>query len=348
MKAAIFKGKGKIEIEQRPRPQIKESTDAIVAVVLSCVCGSDLWYYRGIEPHKEGPIGHEFIGLVEQTGVDVKDIKKGDFVIAPFAFSDNTCPHCMAGFQTACMNGGFFGMGDEGLGGQAEYVRVPQAGGTLVPVAGSSFSDETLASLLTLSDVMATGFHAAISAEVKTGDTAAIVGDGAVGLSGILAAKLLQAGRVIVLGSTHKERQQLASQWGADEFISIRGQQAIDKLMQLTGGVGADAVLECVGTNEANQMAFAIARPGAVVGRVGVPHDVQMDARGIFFANVGTKGGPAPVRRYLPKLLDAVLEGRINPGEVFDFKSDLDHIQDAYQVMDQRKAIKSLIKVRDI
>ena len=348
MKAAIFKVKGKIAVEERPKPKIKESTDAIVHVVLACICGSDLWYYRGIEEHIEGPIGHEFIGVVDKIGSDVKDIKKGDFVIAPFAFSDNTCPHCQAGFQTACVNGGFFGMGKEDDGGQAEFVRVPQADGTLVTVPGSGFSAETLASLLTLSDVMGTGYHAAMSAEVKEGDTVAVVGDGAVGLSGVLSAKLLGAKRIIVLGSTHDSRKKLALEWGADEYISVRGEEAIEKVMELTDGIGADAVLECVGSKQANETAFAIARPGAVVGRVGAPHDVQIDAKGTFFRNIGMRGGPAPVREYLPKLMDAVLKGKINPGKVFDFKTDLDHIQEAYAAMDDRRSIKSLVKVSDI
>ena len=348
MKAAIFKGKGKIAVEERPKPKIKEPTDAIVRVVLACVCGSDLWYYRGIEEHKEGPIGHEFIGVVDEVGSDVKEIKKGEIVIAPFAFSDNTCPNCQAGFQTACINGGFFGMGEEGDGGQAEYVRVPQADGTLVAVPKSDFSDETLKSLLTLSDVMGTGYHAAKSAEVKEGDTAAIVGDGAVGLTAILSTKLLGAKRVIVLGSTHKDRQELADEWGADEFISVRGEEAVKKVMELTDGLGADAVLECVGTSQANNTAFAIARPGAVVGRVGVPHNVQIDATGTFFRNIGMRGGPAPVREYLPELMYAVLQGKINPGKVFDFKTDIDHIQEAYAAMDERRAIKSLVKVRNL
>ena len=348
MKAAIFKVKGKIAVEEQPKPKIKESTDAIVHVVLACVCGSDLWYYRGIEEHIEGPIGHEFIGVVDKIGSDVKDIKKGDFVIAPFAFSDNTCPHCQAGFQTACVNGGFFGMGIEGDGGQAEYVRVPQAGGTLVAVPGSDFSDETLVSLLTLSDVMGTGYHAAMSSGVKEEDTVAVVGDGAVGLSGVLSAKLLGAKRIIVLGSTHESRKKLAVEWGADNFIDARGEEAVNTVMKLTSRVGADAVLECVGTRQANDTAFAIARPGAIVGRSGVPHDVQIDATGTFFRNVGMRGGPAPAREYLPRLMDTVLQDKINPGKIFDFETDLDHIQGAYAAMDERRAIKSLVRVSDV
>jgi alcohol dehydrogenase len=348
VKSAIFKSKGKVAVEKRPKPKINEPTEAIVRVVLTCVCGSDLWYFRGISEHKIGPIGHELIGVVDEVGSDVKHIKKGDFVIAPFAFSDGTCPHCQAGFHTACSHGGFFGGGIEGRGCQAEYVRVPQAEGTLVVVPGSDFSNETLASLLALSDVMGTGYHAAISAQVKKGDTVAVVGDGAVGLSGVLSSKILGAKKIILLGSTNKSRQELAREWGATDIIDVRGDAAIQKVMELTGGIGADAVLECVGTKDANNTCFAIARPGAVVGRVGVPHEVEIDATATFFRNVGMRGGPAPTRAYMDKLLEAVLSGKINPGKVFDFTTDLDHIQEAYEAMDKRRAIKSLIKVSDI
>jgi alcohol dehydrogenase len=348
MKSAIFKGKCEIAVEERPKPAIKEATDAVVRVVLSCVCGSDLWYYRGIAEHKEGPIGHEFIGVVDEVGSDVKCIKEGDFVITPFAFSDGTCPHCQNGFHTACSNGGFFGMGDEGMGCQAEFVRVPRADGTLVVVPGSNYSDETLASLLTLSDVMGTGYHAAVSANVKKGDTVAVVGDGAVGLSGVLAAKLLGAKKIMVLGSTHKNRQELAKEFGATDSMTVRGDEAVKEVMRLTEGIGADAVLECVGTKQANYTCFAIARPGAVVGRVGVPHGVEIDSVGTFYRNVGMRGGPAPTRAYINILLDAVLKGKINPGKVFDFSTGLDNIQEAYEAMDQRRAIKSLIKVSEL
>jgi alcohol dehydrogenase len=348
MKAAIFKGKGKIVIEERPKPTIKESTDAVVRVVLTCVCGSDLWYYRGLTDHEIGPIGHEFIGVVEEVGFDVNDIKKGDFVISPFAVSDGTCPHCKAGFHTACSNGGFFGGGEEGMGCQAEFVRVPQADGTLAVVPGLEFSDEILASLLTLSDVMGTGYHAAVSAQVKEGDTVAVVGDGAVGLSGVLSAKLLSAKRIIMLGSTHKNRQELAKEFGATDIITIRGEEAVKEVMKLTNNIGADAVLECVGTNQANHTCFAIARPGAIVGRVGVPHNVEIPAEDTFFGNVGIRGGPAPTRAYIPILLEYVLKGKINPGKVFDLKTDLDHIQEAYAAMDERRVIKSLVKVSSL
>ncbi|MDB4978205.1 MAG: dehydrogenase [Candidatus Peribacteria bacterium] len=344
MKAAIFKAKDSITVEERPKPSVKEPTDAIVRVVRACVCGSDLWYYRGITPHPEGSIGHEFIGFVEETGAGVKDIKSGDFVIAPFAYSDGTCANCQAGFQTACVHGGFFGGGNEGEGGQAEYVRVPHADGTLVKVPGSNFSDEMLASLLALTDVMGTGYHAAVSAEVTKGDTVAVVGDGAVGLCAVLSAKMLGAKRIIAM-SRHEDRQALAREWGATDIVEDRGEDAVRAVMALTDNVGVDAVLECVGTAEANKTAFAIARAGAIVGRVGVPHDVQIDAMGTFYRNVGMRGGPAPVRAYMDILLPAVLEGRINPGKVFTFTTDLDHIADAYAAMDERRAIKSMLTI---
>jgi alcohol dehydrogenase len=347
MRSAIFKEKGRVVLEERPEPKIKEPTDAIVRVVLACVCGSDLWFYRGISDHKEGPVGHEFIGYVEEIGSGVTSVNAGDFVISPFAFSDGVCPHCKAGFHTACEHVGFFGMGNEGDGAQAEYVRVPYADGTLVAVPGTGFSEETLASLLTLSDVMATGYHAAASAGVKEDHTVAVVGDGAVGLCGIISGKLLGAKRIIVLGSTHEKRRKLAREWGATDFRTERGDDAVSAVMQLTDGVGADAVLECVGSNEANQTSFAVARPGAIVGRVGVPHGVEISAEGTFYRNVGMRGGAAPARAYLPDLLEAVLKGKINPGKVFDLKTDLDHIQEAYAAMDERRAIKSLVKVSD-
>lgn len=347
MKAAIFKGIGKVEIEERPIPTVKEGTDAVVRVVRSCVCGSDLWYFRGHSEHKIGPIGHEMIGVVQEVGADVKGIKKGDFVIAPFAFSDGTCPNCSHGFHTACVQGGFFGSGDEGMGCQAEYVRVPQADGTLVAVPGSDFSDDALASLLSLADVMGTGYHAAVSAEVKEGDTVAVVGDGAVGLAGVLSASLLGAKRIIVF-SRHADRQKLALEFGATDILEERGDAAIEAIKKMTHGIGVDAVLECVGTSEASDTSFAIARAGAVVGRVGVPHEVTINATSTFFRNVGMRGGPAPVRAYMDALLPAVLDGRINPGRVFDFTTDLDNIAEAYAAMDERRAVKSLLKVSEI
>jgi alcohol dehydrogenase len=347
MKAAVFKGKGAIAVEERPKPTMGEPTDAVVRVVLACVCGSDLWYYRGESDHPVGSIGHEFIGVVDGIGPDVRTVAVGDFVIAPFAWSDGVCKNCAAGFHTACVRGGFFGGGIEGDGGQAEFVRVPEADGTLVPVPGAAHSDETMASLVALTDVMSTGYHAAVSADVQRGDTVAVVGDGAVGLSGVLSANMLGAERIIVLGSTHEDRHQLAREWGATDIISVRGDDAITALHDLTDGYGADAVLECVGTKEAMETSFAVARPGAIVGRVGVPHGVTIDAEATFYRNVGMRGGPAPARHYQPELLKAVLDGQINPGKVFDLTTDLDHIADAYAAMDERRAIKALIKVSE-
>jgi alcohol dehydrogenase len=345
MRATIFKGKGSIVVEERPKPTIQEPTDAVVRVVLACVCGSDLWFYRGISQVPHGTVGHEFIGVVDEVGADVRDLSVGDFVISPFSFSDGTCRNCAAGFHTACVHGGFFGKGGDDDGGQSEFVRVPQADGTLLKVPGSDFTDETMASLLALTDVMATGYHSAVSAGVKAGDTVAVVGDGAVGLSGVLSARMLGAGRIIVLGSTTESRHALAREWGATDIVTARGDDAIQQLKALTGGYGADAVLECVGTADSTTTAFAIAGAGAIVGRVGVPHDATVDAEGTFYRNVGMRGGPAPARHYQPELLKAVLNGEINPGKVFDLTTDLDQIADAYAAMDERRAIKALIKV---
>jgi threonine dehydrogenase-like Zn-dependent dehydrogenase len=344
MKAAIFQGPWKIEVGERPDPTIKEPTDAVVRVVLACVCGSDLWYYRGETDFPVGsPIGHEFIGVVAHVGDEVRHVAKGDFVISPFAYSDGTCPNCQVGMTTACINGGFFPAGN-GDGGQGELVRVPLADGTLVKVPGSTYSDEIMKSLLTLSDVMGTGHHAAVSAEVQKGDTVAVVGDGAVGLCAILASKRLGAARILAL-SRHPARQQLAREFGATEIVEERGEAAVEAVKHVTDGIGVDATLECVGTNEAMQTALAIARAGSIVGYVGVPHGVEMPVPTLFYRNVGAHGGPAPARAYLPELLDDVLAGHINPGRVFDFTTDLDGIAQAYAAMDERRAIKSLVKV---
>jgi threonine dehydrogenase-like Zn-dependent dehydrogenase len=342
MRAAIFREPRRVEAGERPDPSIVEPTDAIVRVTLACVCGSDLWYYRGDSPFQPGPIGHEFIGVVEDVGGDVSDVKRGDLVIAPFAFSDGTCPHCRHGITSACSAGGFFP--SNGDGGQGEAVRVPLADGTLVTVPGSGHSDETLASLLTLSDVMATGHHAAVSADVRPGATVGVVGDGAVGLSGVLAAKRLGADRIIAL-SRHADRQALAKEFGATDIVAERGDAAVEAINEMTGGVGVDATLECVGTGQAMRTALSIARPGSMVGYVGVPHGVELPIGEMFRWNKGIRGGSAPVRAYIPQLLPDVLEGRINPGRVLDYATDLDGIADAYAAMDERRAIKSLVRV---
>jgi threonine dehydrogenase-like Zn-dependent dehydrogenase len=342
MRAALFVGPHHIDVGDRPDAAIAEPTDAVVRVVLACVCGSDLWYYRGDSPFEPGPIGHEFVGVVEDVGADVRNVAKGDFVIAPFAFSDGTCPHCRHGITSACVAGGFYP--SNGDGGQGEAVRVPLADGSLVKVPGSGHSDEMLASLLALSDVMSTGHHAAVSADVKPGGVVAVVGDGAVGLSGVLAAKRLGAERVVAL-SRHADRQELAREFGATDIVEQRGDEATAAVMELTGGVGVDATLECVGTGQAMETALSIARPGSMVGYVGVPHGVELPIGEMFFRNKGVRGGSAPARAYIPELLDDVLEGRINPGRVLDYETDLDGIVDAYAAMDERRAIKSLVRV---
>src|SRR4051812_8349440 len=342
MKAAIFKGKGTIDFGERPDPQVHEPTDAIVRVVRGCVCGSDLWYYRGINPHKVGSIGHEYIGVVEAVGADVTDLAVGDFVIAPFTFNDGACPACQAGFQSNCVHGGAFGDGDID-GGQGEKVRAPYADATLVKVPGSDFTDEQLASFTALSDVMCTGYHAAVSAGVGEGDTVAVVGDGAVGLSAVLAAKRLGAERIIAL-SRHGDRQRIAREFGATEIVDSRGEQANQTVLALTEGIGVDAAMECVGTQQAIDTAAAIARPGSTIGIVGVPHGT-VPFNATFFRNIAWRGGPAPARIYIPELLDDVLHNRINPGLVLDFETDLDGTPKAYEAMDNRTAIKSLIRV---
>jgi threonine dehydrogenase-like Zn-dependent dehydrogenase len=342
VRAAVFAGPRSIEVAERPDPIVKEPTDAVVRVTLACVCGSDLWYHRGDSDFAPGPIGHEFVGVVEDVGSEVRDIATGDFVIAPFAFSDGTCAHCRHGITSACANGGFFPM--NGDGGQGEAVRVPLADGTLVRVSDTRHSDQLMRSLLTLSDVMATGHHAAVCARVKGGDTVAVVGDGAVGLCGVLAAKRLGAERIIAL-SRNPSRQALARDFGATDVVEQRGDEATAAVMELTDGVGVDATLECVGTGQAMDTAFSLARPGSMVGYVGVPHGVELPLDEMFFHNKGLLGGSAPVRAYLPELLDDVLAGRINPGRVLDFETDLDGIAEACAAMDERRAIKSLVRV---
>jgi threonine dehydrogenase-like Zn-dependent dehydrogenase len=346
MKAAIFRGTGTIEIGQRPDPQIEEATDVVVRVVRGCVCGSDLWYYRGINTHKVGSIGHEYIGVIEAIGSDVTRLAVGDFVIAPFTFSDGTCPACQAGFESNCEHGGAFGDGDID-GGQGEKVRAPHADATLVQVPGSDFTDEQLASFTALSDVMCTGYHAAVSAGVKAGDTVAVVGDGAVGLSAVLAAKKLGASRIIAL-SRNPARQAVAKEFGATDIVEERGDEAVEVVLRLTDGSGVDAALECVGTDQSIETCAGIVRAGGMIGAVGVPLYEKFEYKTLFWKNVGIKGGVAPARRYIPELLEDVLAGRINPGLVFDYTTDLDHVADAYAAMDERRAIKSLVRVGSV
>lgn len=348
MKAAIYKGIKQMACEERPKPTIIDDGDAIIRVVRACVCGSDLWFYRdGREADTQ--TGHEAIGVVESVGDDVTIVKPGDFVIVPFPYSCGKCPVCKAGFESSCPHGGYFGSGD-GMGCQAEYLRVPEADGTLVivPADAEDLSDEMLASLLTLSDVMSTGYHAATSAEVKPGDTAVVFGDGAVGLCAVLSAKLMGASRIISM-SRHADRREIARKFGATDFVEERGDEAVVKVLEMTDGYGADAVLECVGSALSNDTAMKVARAGAVVGRVGLPHDVEVDIPGLFYRNVGLRGGPAPVRTYdMQRLLKEVLDGTINPGIVYTSEYTLDDIQEAYAAMDERRTVKSLLRISEV
>ncbi|MEO6145429.1 MAG: zinc-dependent alcohol dehydrogenase family protein [Dermatophilaceae bacterium] len=347
MKATMIHAARDVRLEDQPDPSIQKPTDAIVRVVAACVCGSDLWFYRGDNAIEEPfRIGHEFVGIVEAVGSDVRSLSKGDFVIAPFMYSDNTCPHCQVGIQSACSTGGFWGGEDrDGLmvdGGQGEYVRVPLADGTLVSTRETPDA-AMIPSLLALSDVMGTGWHAAIAADVQEGDTVVVVGDGAVGLSGVLAASRMGADRVVAM-SRHDARQQIARSFGATDIIFERGEAGEAAVLELTGGIGADAVLECVGTSQSMSTALAITRPGATVGYVGVPHGVELPVRKMFSRNVGIAGGVAPVRQYLPALRDDVLSGAINPGLVFDLELPLAEIAEGYAAMDERRAIKTLLR----
>jgi threonine dehydrogenase-like Zn-dependent dehydrogenase len=341
--AAIIEARGEITVGDRPYPVVAEPTDAVVRVVLTCVCGGDLWQYRGESPFEPGPIGHEFLGVVEDVGSDVRGLAAGDLVIAPTAYCDGTCPNCLAGIANACTAGGFWAVG--GIdGGQGEALRVPFADATLVRVPGSSHSEATMRSLLALSDVMGTGHHAAVSAGVKPGSVVAVIGDGAVGLCAILAARRLGAGRIIAL-SRNPARQALARSFGATDVVADRGDAATAAVLELTDRVGVDAALECVGTAQSFTTAVAVTGPGGLVGYVGVPHGVEVPINTMFFRNVGLRGGAARVRTYIPELLDDVLQGRIDPGELFDFETDLEGIAEAYAAMDQRRAIKSLVRV---
>ena len=347
MDATVLHAPGDIRLDQVPDPRIFTPTDAIVRVSATCVCGSDLWPYRGISKvNKPRRIGHEFIGVVEEIGNGVSTVKPGDFVITPFLWSDNTCAHCAAGMQSACQHGGGFGGPDRDGhlvdGCQGELVRVPLADGTLV--ATPELPDEAmLPSLLTLTDVMATGWHAAISAQVKAGDTVVVVGDGAVGLCGVLSAAMQGAERIIAM-SRHADRQAVATEFGATDLVAERGEAGVARVMEITNGVGADAVLECVGTKESMEQAFASARPGSHVGFVGVPHGAEAPMGQMFSRNVGLAGGMAPVRGYLPDLLPQVLDGSINPGRVFDKILPLAQVADAYRAMDERTAIKVMLR----
>jgi threonine dehydrogenase-like Zn-dependent dehydrogenase len=343
MRATVLYRAGDVRLEHVPDARLIEPTDALVAVSRACICGSDLWPYNLMEPVETGRrMGHEAIGVVEAVGSSVRTLKVGDVVVMPFAYSDGTCVFCHEGLQTSCIHGGFFGT-VEVAGAQAEAVRVPLADGTLV-VLPVGADDALMPSLLTLSDVMGTGHHAARTAKVGRGKTAAVVGDGAVGLCGVIAARRLGAERIIILGR-HPDRIALAKELGATDVVSERGEEAVERVRELTGGFGVHSVLECVGTEQAMLTAIGIARAGGAVGRVGVPYYQAIPAsEPAFYNNVTVSGGPAPVRAYIEELLPDVLKGRIEPGRVFDRVISLDEVPDGYRAMNEREAIKVMVK----
>jgi threonine dehydrogenase-like Zn-dependent dehydrogenase len=344
MRATVMYGAGDVRVEDVPDARLVEPTDAVVVVTRSAICGSDLWPYKSMEPSETGRrMGHEFIGVVESVGDDVQTLKAGDVVVTPFVWSDGTCVFCREGLHTSCLHGGRYG--SDGVdGGQGEAVRVPQADGTLV-VLPVERDDALMPSLLTLSDVMATGLHAALSAEVGPGKTVTVVGDGAVGLCGVIAARRLGAERIVILGR-HPDRIAIAQEFGATDVVSERGDEAVERVRELTDGFGAHSVLECVGLEEAMVTALRIVRVGGAVGRVGVPQEESLpEASRTFFDNVTIAGGPAPARAYIEELLPDVLEGRIEPGRVFDRVSLLDDVPDGYRAMNDREALKVLIEL---
>ena len=343
MRAAIMYKAGDVRIENVPDAAIVEQTDAVIRVSRACICGSDLWPYKDLEPTPGGrPMGHEAIGVVESVGSQVRHFKRGDLVVMPFAFSDGSCDFCYEGLQTACAHGGYFGVGMVG-GAQAEAVRIPLADGTLykLPVGED---DALIPSLLTLSDVMGTGHHAAVVARVQPGKKVAVIGDGAVGLCGVIAAKRLGAEQIIILGH-HPDRIALARNFGATDVVRERGEAAVEQVRKLTGGTGVHSVLECVGSEDAIHTAVLATRAGGAIGRVGVPHYEGTPAsRQAFYSNISVGGGPAPVRAYIETLMPDILDGKIQPGRVFDRTIGLEGVPDGYQAMNARESLKIMIR----
>jgi threonine dehydrogenase-like Zn-dependent dehydrogenase len=339
MRGTVLYAPYDVRFEERSDPTIVEPTDAIIRVTTACVCGSDLWPYRGIEALSQPqPMGHEYVGLVEEVGSSVKTIKPGQFVIGSFFASDNTCPICQAGYQSRCINNQPIGA----LGAQAERLRVPLADGTLVATPDLP-SDDLIPSLLSASDVLGTGWFGAVAANVGPGKTVVIIGDGAVGLLAVLASRQLGAERIIAM-SRHAKRQQLAHEFGATDIVTERGEAGVEKIKELTDGLGAHSVIEAVGTQESMLQAIRSTRPGGYVGYVGVSHDVKLDGQELFFSEVHLHGGPAPVRRFLPDLIDRIWKRQINPGKVFDLELPLEQVAEGYRAMDERRAIKTLLR----
>jgi threonine dehydrogenase-like Zn-dependent dehydrogenase len=342
MRATVMHSAGDVRIENVPDPALIDPPDALVRVTRACICGSDLWPYRSMEFSETGQsMGHEAIGVVEAVGNAVSKVKTGDFVIMPFAYSDGSCEFCHEGLQTACVHGGFFGYAGMN-GAQAEALRIPLADGTLYPLS-VGVDEALMPSLLTLADVMGTGHHAARIANVSPGKSVAVIGDGAVGLCGVIAAKRLGAEQIIMMGR-HPDRIALAQEFGATDIVSERGDEGIERVRVLAGGFGVHSVLECVGTEQAINTAIGIARPGGAIGRVGVPHYAGVPPETTFFKNVIVGGGPAPVRAYIDELLPDVLDGRIEPGRVFDRLVSLDDVPEGYRAMDKREALKVMVR----
>jgi len=343
MKATVMHSAGDVRIEDVPDARLVEPTDALIRVTRACICGSDLWPYKNMEPTEGGrPMGHEAIGVVEEVGAEVRTVKVGEVVVMPFAFSDGTCLFCEDGLQTECVHGGFFGSPEVG-GAQAEALRIPQADGTLYPLPVEA-DDALMPGLLTLSDVLGTGHHAAVIAGVGPGKKVAVVGDGAVGLCGVIAAKRLGAEQIVILGR-HEDRTDLAREFGATDVVAERGEEGVERVRALTDGFGAHSVLECVGLDQSTRTAIEIARPGGAVGRVGVPQSEPMPGgQASFYDNVTVGGGPAPVRAYIEELLPDILDGTIEPGRVFDRTVDLEGVPDGYRAMDEREALKVMVE----
>ncbi|KUN31897.1 IMP dehydrogenase [Streptomyces corchorusii] len=336
MHGAVIHAPGDVRFETLDDLEILEPTDAIIRTAVTCVCGSDLWPWRGLDATDEAhPMGHEYVGFVEAVGSEVASVEPGQFVVGSFATSDNTCANCRNGWQSNCLNREFMSTC------QADYVRIPNAQGTLVATDGVP-DEEFWPGLLAVSDVMGTGWYAAEAAEVEPGSTAVVVGDGAVGLCAVIAAKEMGAERIVVM-SRHEPRQKLAREFGATDIVTERGEDGVARIKEMTDGIGADSILECVGTAQAMQQALHSARPGGNVGFVGLPHEVAIDGQELFFTHVGLRGGPAPVRRYLPDLIDRVLSGRIDPGRVFDLTLPLEQVAEGYRAMDERRAVKALL-----
>src|SRR4051812_33057682 len=338
MLGTILYGARDVRCEEVSEPKILKPTDAVIRLSASCICGSDLWPFRGANDVTEPrAMGHEYCGVIEEVGSAVRTVRPGQFVVGSFCLSDNTCPHCRHGFQSSCEQREFM------TGAQAPYARVPLADGTLVPTDAPP-DEDLIPSLLAASDVLGTGWYAADAARVQPGSTVVVVGDGAVGLMGVLAAKQMEAGRIIIM-SRHKTRQDLALEYGATDIVAERGEEGIARIKELTNKIGADSVLECVGTQESMNQALQVARPGSMIGYVGVPHGVQFDGQSLFFAQKGLLGGPAPVRRFLPHLMDLVITKKIRPGKVFDLQIPLSDVAEGYRAMDERRAIKTLLRV---